>query len=251
MTKQLLQRRSVVFPANALGLFSLCWSVVVFVFLTAVKTKLATYILPVVPPLALTVGMHFDRWGLSKPRKALFTAGVSIASLLFVSAGILPMISDQLPQKMTDGRIILLLIGIFILALGWIAFSFRVWQSEVEQAFRTVLGSSIAGMALLIPTSISVYDKIEDAPLRQLIAQAHDRNARLSTFARTCTAAPFYLKESAPMITNEQEYQTFLHDSDRPHWILASKDVVPQLLVHPGEIKLIDKKGKWSMFSLK
>lgn len=161
------------------------------------------------------------------------------------------MISDQLPQKMTDGRIILLLIGIFISALGWIAFSFRVWQSNVEQAFRTVLVTSTLGTALLIPTAISVFDKIEDQPLRQLIEQAHDANARLSTFARTCTAAPFYLKESVPMITNEQEYQTFLHDSDRPHWILASKDVVPQLLVHPGEIKLIAKKGKWSIFSLK
>lgn len=251
MTKKLLQRRSVTFPANALGLFCFCWSVIVFIFLSAIKTKLATYILPVVPPMALIVGMHFDRWGLSKPRKSLFTAGVTIASILFVGAGIMPMISDQLPQKMTDGRIILLLIGIFISALGWIAFSFRVWQSNVEQAFRTVLVTSTLGTALLIPTAISVFDKIEDQPLRQLIEQAHDANARLSTFARTCTAAPFYLKESVPMITNEQEYQTFLHDSDRPHWILASKDVVPQLLVHPGEIKLIAKKGKWSIFSLK
>ncbi len=251
MTRQLLQRRSNVFPANAMALFCLCWSAVGFIFLSAVKTKLATYILPVVPPLALMVGMHFDRWGLTKPRKSLFTAGVSIASLLFVSAGIMPMISDQLPQKMTDGRITLLLIGIFTLAVGWIVFSFRVWQSNVEQGFRTVLCTSVVGMAVLIPTSISVFDKIEDQPLRQLITRAHEANARLSTFTRTCTAAPFYLKESVPMISNEQEYQTFLHDSDRPHWILVSKDVVPQLLVHPGEIKLIDHKGKWSLFSLK
>ncbi|HEY9733430.1 MAG TPA: glycosyltransferase family 39 protein [Drouetiella sp.] len=251
MTKQLLQRRSITFPANAMALFCLCWSVIVFIFLSAVKTKLATYILPVVPPLALMVGMHFDRWGLTKPRKSLFTAGVSIASLLFVSAGIMPMISDQLPQKMTDGRIILLLIGIFTLAVGWIVFSFRIWQSNVEQGFRTVLCTSVIGMALLIPTSISVFDKIEDQPLRELIKKAQQANARLSTFTRTCTAAPFYLKESVPMISNEQEYQTFLHDSDRPHWILASKDVVPQLLVHPGEIRLVDHKGKWSLFSLK
>jgi len=250
MLRKLLERRSIAFPANALALFCLCWSVVVFVFLTIVKTKLATYILPVVPPIALTVGILFDRWELVKPRTRLFSAGTLMASLLFIGAGILPMISDHLPQKLTDGRITLLEIGAVLLAIGWIEFSYRIWRDQINQAFKTVLSFSVAAMAIIIPTAISVVDKEDDQPLRQLIFQARDAHARLSVFARTCTAAPFYLRESVPMITNEQEYQAFVNDSDRPHWILASKDVVPQLLVHPGEIKLVGKKGKWSMFSL-
>ncbi|CAN5738520.1 glycosyltransferase family 39 protein [soil metagenome] len=251
MTINLLTKRSVALPSDALALFCLCWSVVVFGFLTVVKTKLATYILPVVPPIAIIVGLYFDRWGSDKSGRSLIIAGVVIAALLFIAAGVLPIASESLPEKLKAGYISPLVLGTLALAIGWAVFSFKVWQNKIESAVQGVLFCSVVGVALIIPTAISVFDIEQDQPLRQLIHRARNENVRLSTFTRTCTAAPFYMKESVPMITNEQEYQTFIHDSDKPHWILASKDVVPLLLVHPGEIKLIEQKGKWSLFLLK
>ncbi len=251
MTIKLLTKRSISLPENALALFCLCWSAVVFVFLTIVKTKLATYILPVVPPIAIIVATYFDRWGLTKPRKSLLVAGIAIASFLYVASGVLPIASHSLPEKLSSGYVSALVSGVLILAIGWTVFSIRTWQNKIERAIQTVLCYSVLGVAVIIPAAISIFDIEQDRPLRQLITRARSENVRLSTFTRTCTAAPFYMQESVPMITNEQEYQTFLHDSDKPHWILASKDVVALLLVHPGEIKLIEQKGKWSLFSLK
>ncbi|MBS1954485.1 MAG: glycosyltransferase family 39 protein [Cyanobacteria bacterium SZAS-4] len=251
MTIKLLKKRSISFPENALTIFCLCWSVVVFVFLTLVKTKLATYILPVVPPIAIAVGTYFDRWSQMKPGKSLLIAGIIIASFLFIASSLLPIASHSLPENLTGGYVPTAVAGTLILAVGWAVFSIRAWQNKIEIAIQTVLCCSVLGAAILIPAAISVFDVEQDQPLRQLIFRARNENVRLSTFTRTCTAAPFYMKESVPMITNEQEYQTFLHDSEKPHWILASKDVVALLLVHPGEIKLIERKGKWSLFSLK
>ncbi|MBI2811436.1 MAG: glycosyltransferase family 39 protein [Candidatus Melainabacteria bacterium] len=251
LTINLLTKRSISFPADALTLFCFCWSVVVFVFLSIVKTKLATYILPVVPPIAIIVGQYFERWSVDKTHKSLLVAGIAIAALLFIGAGVLPIASESLPEKLKDGYIAPLVLGALSLAVGWEVFSFKVWQNKIESAVQSVLCCSVVGVALIIPTAISVFDIEQDQPLRQLINRARNENVRLSTFTRTCTAAPFYMKESVPMITNEQEYQTFIHDSNKQHWILASKDVVALLLVHPGEIKLIEQKGKWSLFSLK
>lgn len=250
-TITLLSKRSNPPPENALPLFCLCWSVAIFVFLTIVKTKLATYILPVVPPIAIMLGLYFDRWSEVKPGKRLFITSSVIAGLLFIAAGAMPFACQKLPEKISGDCIAVLVAGTLILAIGWEIFSFRVWQNKMEQALATVLCTSVIGIALVIPAAISAFDVEQDQPLRQLIYRARNENVRLSTFTRTCTAAPFLMKESVPMITNEQEYQTFLHDSERQHWILASKDVVPMLLMHPGEIKLIEQKGKWSLFSLK
>lgn len=251
MTIKVLTKRSISLPENTLTLFCLCWSAVVFVFLTLVKTKLATYILPVVPPIAIIVGTYFDRWEATKPRKSLLAAGVSIASFLFIAGGVIPIASHKLPEELSSGYVSALVAGVLVLAIGWTIFSIRTWQNKIALAIQTVLCCSVLGVAVVIPAAISIFDIEQDRPLRQLINRARSENVRLSTFTRTCTAAPFYMQESVPMITNEQEYQTFLHDSEKPHWILASKDVVALLLVHPGEIKLIDQKGKWSLFSLK
>lgn len=251
ITIKLLQKRSTALPADALTLFCFCWSVTIFVFLTIVKTKLATYILPVVPPMALTIGLYCDRICTVKAGKKLVITGVIIAVLLFVASAAIPFVCEKLPEKVSSEYIAALVCGSIILTAGWAVFSFRAWKNKIESALRMVLCTSVAGIALVVPVAISVFDIEQDEPLRKLINRARSENARLSTFTRTCTAAPFLMKESVPMITNEQEYQTFLHDSERQHWILASKDVVPLLLVHPGEIKLIKQQGKWSLFSLK
>jgi len=251
MTIKQWRRRSRAFPANALALLCLSWSVVVFIFLSIVKTKLATYILPVVPPIAITVGMYIDRWGMAKPRKSLLAAGLTLASLLFIGAGLMPIASEGLSQKLSDGRVPLLVLGALSLAIGWTVFCIKVWHHKIENAFQTVLAFSVLGQILLVPVSISVFDTEQDHPLRQLIFKARDSHVRLSTFTKWCPSAPFYMRESVPMITNENEYQTFLHDSNKEHWILTSKTLIPQLLMHPGEIKLIAQNEKWSLFSLK
>lgn len=66
------------------GYFLLLWTSVIFIFFSLSKSKLIPYILPVIPPLALYVGLFFDLMMRSQKRLALF-----FALLILVMSGVL------------------------------------------------------------------------------------------------------------------------------------------------------------------
>lgn len=87
--KRLVLRRHVLTRRQALALFSLVWMVVIVGLFSLLKTKLATYILPAAPAIAILGGIILD--GLarkSRKRAFAFAAVPVVVSAVLVPAGL-------------------------------------------------------------------------------------------------------------------------------------------------------------------
>ncbi len=70
---------------HSVELLLLVWALLTFLFFSSAASKLATYILPALPPLALLIGRNFSRlWEVDSSRGMLYGAAAAAAAMLLV-----------------------------------------------------------------------------------------------------------------------------------------------------------------------
>ena len=234
---------------NRLGLFCLCWVVVVLVLFTSVRTKLGTYILPAFPPLAILAGMSFDR---SMRVRALPALGRITGVLLVGAAAVLcflpklkPVFGQPSPMHAT-----LLVLAWALVLLGFGIATFLIHTGKTKAALYQLLGSSLVGTAILVPVGLHLYDEIKDQPYRNLLAESQAAHANLATYMRDSPAASFYLRRKVPLVMYDKDYAEFLASAQKPRWFLVSQDVLARLLARPEPKKLIDHQGKFYLYEM-
>ena len=79
-------RSELVAGRDSLTRFALCWAVVPFVFFSASRGKLASYILPCFPPLALLTALGLLRYFEAGGRRALVWGARTLAALMTLAA---------------------------------------------------------------------------------------------------------------------------------------------------------------------
>ncbi|MEM6837823.1 MAG: glycosyltransferase family 39 protein [Cyanobacteria bacterium P01_C01_bin.120] len=170
--------------AAHLGLFALVWFVVIFGFFTIAVTKLPSYVLPLMPALAILVGLGWSDRLCSAPHGSKDSWGFTLScSLNLVVFGLLTFAAlyspnwmgndpamPGLPELMRESGIMVRAAGIWTLALlvgtALIVSRRSRWLWSVNLvAFATFI------MLSILP-ALQLADQVRQAPLREIATAA-------------------------------------------------------------------------------
>lgn len=231
-----------------LALFTLCWSVVIVGLFSAVKTKLATYILPACPPLAiLAVILLMVSWR----RRAKFSlAALLCAAIVFAVAVSLAPSTLTLGRSASTAARCLLFAGIAVLLLGLLLSLVLVAKTRLKSALRLSVFSTLLSMLLMVPAGLHVYDVIHDRPFRRLLALCRRSDISLAQMMRDSPAANFYLRKEVPVLVTKEELYGFVKDKPGKHWLLVTDDVLLFAVQRAPRLNLLGRQSKFSLFSI-
>jgi len=137
------------------------WTLFVFGFFSISQSKLAPYILPLIPSLALLAGMALDRM---LPRRLAWHLGAlaTVSALLLLILLILPHTAPgaALAARAPDSFIRLLYAGISVLTIGLAA---ACWLARREKVVGAVL---VAALGTLLWVEIALHS-LQDLPYRR------------------------------------------------------------------------------------
>ncbi len=232
-----------------LELFSIIWLVFVLAIFSVLKTKLATYILPVAPPLAILSGSLLDRIVRHNKTKAL--SWTLLACVLLVG----PLLAVCAP-------VICYKLGINISTLYMVVgFGFFVWCFALVAtiaAFRKKVEASITALACacafacgtLVPTALQYHYIRSDLPLFDLLRRVVRDKAQVALYMRDSPAVNFYLRRPIKEIKTLLDYKEYVEAGKKPHYLLVTTDVMEQMKEPPPMWILLDKRSKWHLFKV-
>jgi len=188
------------------GLFLLLWVVVITIFFSISRSKLPGYIVPVVPAVALLVGLALSRMAMEGFRWFLVCAALLASATLIVMVvdpGLLSMDSPAIKQYATW-----LVGGVSLMTLASIALLILLSSAEFLSLplLATVLGGfvHIATQTILLghETLRSAYSSYDMA----LVVSRHiDRSQPFYSVRTFDHTLPFYMKKTMILVDHEDE----------------------------------------------
>lgn len=232
-----------------LELFSIIWLVFVLTIFSLLKTKLATYILPVAPPLAILSGSLLDRvvrYNHSKPLSwALLAFIILVGPLLAIFA---PVICFK--------------IGVDISTLyAAVGFGFFVWcffviatiaafRKKVDASITSIVCACAFACGTFVPTALQYHYIQSDLPLFHLLRRVVRDKAQVALYMRDSPAVNFYLRRPIREIKTLLDYKLYLEAGRKPHYLLVTSDIMKQMKEAPATWILLDKRSKWHLFKV-
>ncbi len=201
-------------------LFITIWFALIFVFFTPSHSKLATYVLPCFPPLALMVGYAFH----DAPVKggvplslAGFTWGIFALALMIlppmVSFGFVQIPAKEMEPLMEMGP----LLGVFI-TLGVVA---GIW---IGMAYETVAGIVIIGITVMI-TALSFSPQLDSMRSTRSLVQGLPANAKLCAYRKYYPSSSFYLNRQVSLVEYTGELEFGVKHNLNKEYVLTVDDL--------------------------
>jgi 4-amino-4-deoxy-L-arabinose transferase-like glycosyltransferase len=181
-------------------LYLVIWFSLIFLFFVPSHSKLATYLLPCFPPLALLFGYSFS----GSPRKG--GTALYLAVICWVVIGLalvlLPVLMDNALVSFSSRNAAPLsrfgtMAGIIIL-LG------AVLGLHLGRRYDTVLGTAVLGMAVMIVT-IVFAPKWDDLRSTKSLIQDLPKTARLYAFRGYYQSSNFYTRARVGLVESKSE----------------------------------------------
>jgi 4-amino-4-deoxy-L-arabinose transferase len=179
--------------------FSLCWLIVPFALFSASRGKLATYILPCYPPLAILAAIGLARC-LSADDKALHRATRISVTILLVLAAALPLlqllpvvpVKPYAPGETFRWALLAVLLVGYALAL---AASMRTTSCDIKLVLSCAgLAVLLAGVPYILPQQV-LYGKAPGSLLADLASRVGP-NATLAADGHLAPAVCWYLQRT-------------------------------------------------------
>jgi 4-amino-4-deoxy-L-arabinose transferase-like glycosyltransferase len=172
--------------------FLAIWFIVIFVFFSIPRSKLGTYILPALPPLAIVAGYGLSQLGsvAANSRRRLI-AGFAIANLIFAIAGLVffeAVLRKINPAFALDG----FLVSFVIASGGLLMFTLARESSHVPHAIGAIALAMLATIPLASlarehASSISTYRN-----LAHMVQPFAERDCILGSYRHYIQSLPFY-----------------------------------------------------------
>jgi 4-amino-4-deoxy-L-arabinose transferase-like glycosyltransferase len=249
----LIKNREQLSERTAYLFFMAIWAVFVLVLFSAIKTKLPTYILPGLPPIAVLVAAllaYFetpDQIGSEKPSKVLVTSAAiicatTIGAYIAGNSG-----HGWVKLFLVEARPVL--IGALIASLYYL---FLAVRNKREQALAVLTGLTVGLTALLVPMANIAFYNERQKPFEELIQRIQGAQADIATVVVEAPSLSYFLHRRVEALRDPNEAKKYLEGGKKPHWLLVPREVMESLKWFDSEPKLIakTKNGKWSLYSL-
>jgi len=221
------------------------WAVFVIVLFSAIKTKLPTYVLPGLPPLAVliaTVLAHVE-----SRKKTLIILGTLMTATM-IGALIAPAITKDWVTVFLVKEYLIFYAGL----LAAITFTVLAWRGQTKTALNMLLASAITLTALLVPLGHVAFYEHRQKPFEQLIERIQAAKADIATVVVEAPALSYYLHRRVDPLRDRAEGKAYLAGGHKPHYLLVPREIMESLNWFdraPVELGKT-KNGKWTLYAL-
>ena len=192
--------------------FCATWAASVVLLFSIPSGKLATYVLPAMPPLALVVGRYWSRLGASAPDVREGAMLRFALGLLATAALAVPPVAIAAVVYRTDGTFLPVAISSLVLwpfgtAAAWLALTRRYGQAP-QLLVVAMLSVCAVFYAYGAPRVSAV---VSDGPIAQAIREADPaRRAPVIAFRTLGGSLPFYLDRPVRLLTSQARLRRVL-----------------------------------------
>jgi 4-amino-4-deoxy-L-arabinose transferase len=241
-------------PQRRLLIFSLCWFLFPFLFFSASKGKLITYILPCMPPLCIlfAYGLHwwidksgnrFLQWGIGALLAAASLALVTLAGLQLFGPEHLHLFQQSWKWVMLSSGIAAMILLLLV------AFRINTVQQKV-----TLFALSFA--TLLFTAHFTIPDQTLDKTAPGLLIKAQARHIKPDTIilsgTETIRAVCWYLqRDDVYLIEHGGELNNGLSYKDSADKeIMIRDDILLFIKNHRGRVMLFTESDEYQFWRL-
>lgn len=228
--------------------FSIIWVVLGFIFFSAVPTKLETYIVPVLPGIAILSGCFLDV--LVRVNSMARKRGA--AAVLFCCVSLIAVASPIAIQMAFDksGQCLLIdsLAAVSILALCGLGA--RELYKNSSRFVYALVTAGLVTVAVFIPVLFVVYNKAYQQPVDELVAYARARKAELAVAYFPMPSVIYRYGHAIPVIKSRKEMLAYAEGAPDRRWILINKDVLDLLDWTERSPRVVAHEGRWWLFAI-
>ncbi|MCC7529643.1 MAG: glycosyltransferase family 39 protein [Candidatus Melainabacteria bacterium] len=245
----LLKKRWVLTRRASLELFAVLWLVLILALFTVLKTKLATYILPVAPAMAILSGSLLDRvvrFGKTRPLAWTLLVFVLLVFPLIVICA--PAICFKLNIDIGTLYAFVgfgIFVWFFLVVATWAAF-----KKKAEAAITAIACACTFAAGTFVPTGLQSHYVRCDYPLFHLLRRVVRDKAQVALYMRDSPAVTFYLRRPIREIKTLLDYKEYVQAGKKPHYLLVTTDVMQQMKEPPPMWTLLEKAAKWHLFKI-
>jgi 4-amino-4-deoxy-L-arabinose transferase-like glycosyltransferase len=246
--------------------FGATFLIFTFLFFSALPTKLATYLLPTFPALALLTGIALDQ--AARLRSVI---GVRIATSLtvFVAAAAGAVLALSLHQpglSLGTGRLATTIASfmqttdattratgmcaMFLLALGGLL-SLFLWGKRPGRAAQVLMLSTVAATAIAVPSGILLAHQEKCRDFQALLGELKTMNIDAVMLGRRSPSAMFYLHKRVQFLSGEEKIVDFAKEAPPRTCFLINQHAVAVLSDEGIEVDVLRKAGAWQIVRLK
>jgi 4-amino-4-deoxy-L-arabinose transferase-like glycosyltransferase len=207
------------------------WAGLVLLLFSLAQGKLAPYILPALPPLALLTARHLERvlWGGDAPRERRLTrAGLWVGTVLLV---LTPLVAIGMAVTMYDHIFVRLSLTSLLVLPAAAALALLLRRGRLGTA---VLATAATAMSLLLLFVLFVAPRLADLTSLQFVARAiaaapGEESAPLVAFHVRASALSFYLGRPVLLLDRPGQLRALLAEHALV-FVVTSPEHVPQLV---------------------
>lgn len=243
--KQIIKARLTLGPRSDFLFFNALWACFVLVLFSAIKTKLPTYILPAMPPLAILAAARASYIIRSKRGDLLLPAAL-LANATMIGALIASAkVHGWVGRFLVDQRP-----TIAAALAATIVFALLVCTRRLRAAVYVLLAMGIAAAALLVPMGHIAFYKERQEPFEALIRRIQDAHSPVATVLVEAPSLAYYLHHHIPALTKEEECRRYMNETSRPTMILVPREMEKESRMWFDNLTLIEKtpNGKWTLY---
>jgi 4-amino-4-deoxy-L-arabinose transferase-like glycosyltransferase len=249
--KQTIRRFKKRFSENtqdALSIFCLLSSATIFLFFSAVPSKLPTYIIPVLPPAAVLTGIYLDTLLRSNKAKAIFwTAPVMLALAL-----IIPLVGYGKFSHYVDPFVPLAVVAVCLI-VSWVVYLVLLAKNKLRKAIILLATSSLLAVAICVPTSLMLYQHAYLKDFQDLVIWCKGEDLHPMVYTSLKPSASFYTHYAVPPIISAEHLANVLIEGKSGVLILISDKKIQEISMLPFKTntQLIKRMGTWNLVNAK
>jgi 4-amino-4-deoxy-L-arabinose transferase-like glycosyltransferase len=230
-----------------LMIFGATWALVIYLLLSIVQTKLATYIVPMFAGLAITFGIACDTF-LKKPWQTKFINWTGpVLCVVSIVAIIVLQFFLHLPMRIA----LTMTPYIAVLAAMSGVYWYLLWSGRSRAALVQLFIFTTFGVVALVPQGCKVTYLMRQEPLQVLLEKCEGSNANVASVGGKCMpTAAFYLKKRVPVVRDKEQMQAFLKTPQSPHYLLVSKKILYTLNWTDRPTRNLGRGGNWYLFAV-
>ncbi|MES2919029.1 MAG: glycosyltransferase family 39 protein [Pseudomonadota bacterium] len=234
-------------------LLLLLWPALILLFFSLPESKISSYLLPAIPPLAMAIGIHLD----ARLREPGPVTGLRPATWCAVAAGTAFLVGTLYWKGSDSGRLLAIVLGLQWLLAGTLA-RLQLARAQALAATRTLAATTALGLLLCIPLVPEFTQYSSSAPLAARMQPALTDDTRIISYRNYLNDLPLYLQPNQRVIVVDhwddprlmdrdnwrREFYLGLQEDARARGWLRLKTELPALLADPTPFFLIVRRAE-------